>query len=100
MHELDGGIPGLPHEVGVDLVGSKKPDPFGPNIFCLPHGDPYVGVDEVGTAHPDQPAPVRLGADPGPRLLVLWELGKYVARRRMSNRSGSAGPEITQVTGA
>jgi Ca2+-transporting ATPase len=37
---------------------------------------------------------------PALALLVLWELGKYVARRRMSNRSGSAGPEMTQVTGA
>jgi Ca2+-transporting ATPase len=37
---------------------------------------------------------------PALALLVLWELGKYVARRRMSNRSGSAGPEMTQVTDA
>ena len=33
-------------------------------------------------------------------ILVLWELGKYVARRRMSNRPGSAGPEMTRVAGA
>ena len=37
---------------------------------------------------------------PALALLVLWELGKYVARRRMSNRPGSAGPETTQVAGA
>ena len=37
---------------------------------------------------------------PALALLVLWELGKYVARRRMSNRPGSAGPEMTQVAGA
>ncbi|HLN66894.1 MAG TPA: cation-translocating P-type ATPase C-terminal domain-containing protein [Streptosporangiaceae bacterium] len=37
---------------------------------------------------------------PALALLVLWEVGKYGARRRMSNRSGSAGPEMTQVTDA
>ena len=37
---------------------------------------------------------------PALALLVLWEVGKYGARRRMSNRSGSAGPDMTQVTDA
>jgi hypothetical protein len=37
-HEPDDGIPGLPHQIDVDLVGSKQPDPFGPDIFW--RGDP------------------------------------------------------------
>jgi hypothetical protein len=64
-------------EVALNLVGSKKPEPFGPNIFCRPQGDPYVGVNEVGTAHRLRGSSVIVTR--GPALLVLRELGKYVA---------------------
>src|SRR5689334_12733596 len=48
VHELDGVVPGLAQQVGVDLVGGEHPDPFGPYVLGLSHRHPHVGVDEVG----------------------------------------------------
>src|SRR5689334_24352633 len=48
VHELDGVVPGLAQQVGIDLVGGEHPDPFGPYVLGLSHRHPHVGVDEVG----------------------------------------------------
>jgi hypothetical protein len=49
-------------------------------------GHPDGRVQPPAGHDPAQPAPVRLGSDPALALLVLWELGKYVARRRQTRR--------------
>ena len=39
---------GTCHELGVDLIGEKVVDSFGPDLIGLAHRDPDVGVDDVG----------------------------------------------------
>ena len=44
----DGGLLGVCHHSGVDLIGPQQPDALLPDRIRLAHGDPDVGVDHVG----------------------------------------------------
>ena len=45
----DGGRIGQGHELLGDAVGLELLDALGPDLVGLAHGDPHVGVDDVGT---------------------------------------------------
>ena len=51
VEELHVGVGGGFHQGGVDLVGAQQGDAGVPDLFGLAHGDPHVGVQEVGSAH-------------------------------------------------
>src|SRR6188508_563865 len=51
VHELDGRVAGLGHQVAVDLVRREELDPLIPDGGVLAHRDPDVGVQEVDALH-------------------------------------------------
>ena len=48
VHELGRRLAGRLHHLAGDPVGREQLDAFAPVRFVLAHGEPDVGVDEVG----------------------------------------------------
>ena len=47
MHEDGSGL-GICHQLGIDLIGLEQLDTLFPDGIRLAHGNPNVGVDDIG----------------------------------------------------
>ena len=51
VHKLDVRVAGGLHHLRVDLIRLHQADALGPGFLRLAHGDPHVGVEEIGPLH-------------------------------------------------
>ena len=51
VHKLDVRVACGLHHVRVDLIRLHQADALGPGFLRLAHGDPHVGVEEIGPPH-------------------------------------------------